>query len=135
APRDHPPALGPSARDRGLAARRLPRAWRGRPGHRGGGPHLMRVDRRLPAGRAVATARRADHRGGCRLSPRADRGGRPTARRLGPCLPDRPGADRAPVPELTISEVVTRALAEDVGDRDVTTAAAGPEGARARAGI
>jgi len=37
------------------------------------------------------------------------------------------------VPETTISEIVARALAEDVGDGDVTTAATVPEAARARA--
>jgi nicotinate-nucleotide pyrophosphorylase (carboxylating) len=39
----------------------------------------------------------------------------------------------ARVPEATISEVVARALAEDVGEGDVTTAATVPEQARARA--
>jgi nicotinate-nucleotide pyrophosphorylase (carboxylating) len=37
------------------------------------------------------------------------------------------------MPEATISEVVTRALAEDVGDGDVTTLATVPEQARGRA--
>jgi nicotinate-nucleotide pyrophosphorylase (carboxylating) len=37
------------------------------------------------------------------------------------------------VPDTTLSEVVARALAEDVGDGDVTTAATVPEDARARA--
>jgi nicotinate-nucleotide pyrophosphorylase (carboxylating) len=36
------------------------------------------------------------------------------------------------VPDATLSEVVARALAEDVGDGDVTTAATVPEDARAR---
>jgi nicotinate-nucleotide pyrophosphorylase (carboxylating) len=40
-----------------------------------------------------------------------------------------------PIPELTTNEVVARALAEDVGDGDVTTAATVPEQARARARI
>jgi nicotinate-nucleotide pyrophosphorylase (carboxylating) len=39
------------------------------------------------------------------------------------------------VPELTIIDAVARALAEDVGDGDVTTAATVPETARARARI
>ena len=34
---------------------------------------------------------------------------------------------------MTVSEIVDRALAEDVGDGDVTTAATVPEDARARA--
>ncbi len=38
-------------------------------------------------------------------------------------------------PELTTTEVVRRAIAEDVGDGDVTTAATVPENARARAVI
>ncbi|HJS96190.1 MAG TPA: carboxylating nicotinate-nucleotide diphosphorylase, partial [Solirubrobacteraceae bacterium] len=37
------------------------------------------------------------------------------------------------MPDTTISEIVARALAEDVGDGDVTTAATVPEDARARA--
>ncbi|MBV8944615.1 MAG: nicotinate-nucleotide diphosphorylase (carboxylating), partial [Solirubrobacterales bacterium] len=36
------------------------------------------------------------------------------------------------IPELTETEVVARALAEDVGDGDITTAATVPEQARAR---
>jgi nicotinate-nucleotide pyrophosphorylase (carboxylating) len=39
------------------------------------------------------------------------------------------------MPEATVAEVVTRALAEDVGDGDVTTAATVPAEARARAVI
>jgi nicotinate-nucleotide pyrophosphorylase (carboxylating) len=38
-----------------------------------------------------------------------------------------------PIPELTENDVVARALAEDVGDGDVTTAATVPDAARARA--
>ncbi|MBV9422516.1 MAG: nicotinate-nucleotide diphosphorylase (carboxylating), partial [Solirubrobacterales bacterium] len=37
--------------------------------------------------------------------------------------------------QTTISDIVARALAEDLGDRDVTSEATVPEGARARAEI
>src|SRR5690349_2686281 len=37
-----------------------------------------------------------------------------------------------PIPGLTENDVIARALAEDVGDGDVTTAATVPEAARAR---
>src|ERR1700747_3727271 len=37
------------------------------------------------------------------------------------------------MPETTVNEIVARALAEDVGDGDVTTAATVPENARGRA--
>jgi nicotinate-nucleotide pyrophosphorylase (carboxylating) len=40
-----------------------------------------------------------------------------------------------PMPELALNDVVARALAEDVGEGDVTTAATVPEPARARATI
>src|ERR1700746_2741713 len=39
------------------------------------------------------------------------------------------------MPEATVNEVVARAVAEDVGDGDVTTAATVPETARGRATI
>ncbi|MBV9604933.1 MAG: hypothetical protein JO027_07495, partial [Solirubrobacterales bacterium] len=40
-----------------------------------------------------------------------------------------------PIPELSENDVIARALAEDVGDGDVTTAATVPEAARASARI
>ena len=56
------PAEGARERDGRLAARRVPRRGRGRAGRRRRRPHLVRVDRRLPAGHPGAAAGRADHR-------------------------------------------------------------------------
>ena len=69
------------------AARRLPRTQRGGAGAGGGRADLDGVDRRLPAGRADAAARRAGHRRGRRLPAGADGRRGAAARRRRPELP------------------------------------------------
>ena len=118
------------------AARGVPRRGRGRRGRRRRRPRLVRVDRRLPAGHPGAAAGRADHRRDRRLPARAAR------RRARACTARATRASRrsASCARLTRSsrrsiELIGRALAEDVGDGDVTTEATVDAGRAGRATI
>ncbi len=84
---------------------------------------LLRVDRRLSAGRAGAPAGRAGHRGGGRLPARDHRCRRAPARRRRPDVHHRPGAGAM----SALADVVATALAEDVGAGDLTTETTVPE--------
>ena len=75
--------------------RGVPGRGRDGPGRRRHRPHLVRVDRRLPAGRPDAAAGRAGHRRGRALPARADRRRRPPARRRRSDVRHGAGAGRA----------------------------------------
>ena len=85
---DHRAAGLARAADGGRAARRVPRRGRARAGRRRRRAHLVRVDRRLPAGDPGAAAGRADHRRDRRLPARDRPRGRAPARRERPVVRD-----------------------------------------------
>ena len=120
-------------RERGRRARRARRSSARRdasPSTTPIGRVSRRGDRRLPAGHPGAAAGRADHRRGDRLPARAGGRRRAPARRERPGLPHHRRALRR---ALTDDELIDRALAEDVGDGDATTAATVDAGARGAA--